>query len=218
MKQTWTPCLLEPLDSAEFNADYKERQPLHIERANPEYFSDVVSVEKLEAVFSSAAVYYPDVQLTQSGFDIPSSDYAAADGLIDPARFFSRFADGATVIVSGSDRLFPEVAALCRQASQRFAGACRANLYLSPPGHQGFAPHYDTHDVMVVQVAGSKTFRLYETNAALPFPDDAFNPDGFEPGALTEEVLLTAGDTFYIPRALHTMPVQLREKNHRLYI
>lgn len=200
MSGTWQPCLLQPLGLAQFTSEYCEQRPLHIARTDKTYFSDVVSVDKLEAVFSSAALYFPDVQLTQAGVDIPSSDYAAVDGLIDPARFFARFAQGATVIVSGSDRLFPAVAALCRQASQRFAGSCRANLYLSLPGHQGFAPHYDTHDVMVVQVAGSKTFRLYENNVALPFPEDSFIPDGFEPGSVTEEVKLTAGDTLYIPR------------------
>lgn len=196
------PSLLEPLDADVFSSDYREQRPLHIERSDLGYFSRVVSTEKIVAVFSSASLYYPDVQLTESGCDIPASDYSSPDGLIDPGRFFARYVAGATVIISGSDRLFPEVAALCRQASQQFAGICRANLYLSPPGHQGFAPHYDTHDVLVLQVAGQKTFRLYENNISLPYPDDSFEADGFVPGEVTEEIALSAGDTFYIPRGV----------------
>ncbi len=204
MKQTtalpYEPCLLHPVGADIFNREYRERQPLHIQRSDLEYFSDVVSLAKLESVFSTASLYYPDVQLTQAGCDIPASDYASPAGLIDPSRFFARYVAGATVIVSGSDRLFPQIANMCRQASRQFGGACRANLYLSPPGHQGFAAHYDTHDVLVLQISGHKTFRLYKNNVALPFPDTRFEPAGFEPGDSTEEVALSAGDTFYIPR------------------
>ena len=30
------------------------------------------------------------------------------------------------------------------------------NAYITPPENQGFAAHYDTHDVFVLQVSGSK--------------------------------------------------------------
>jgi ribosomal protein L16 Arg81 hydroxylase len=32
----------------------------------------------------------------------------------------------------------------------------QTNIYLSPPNAQGFGTHFDSHDVFVLQVAGSK--------------------------------------------------------------
>ena len=52
----------------------------------------------------------------------------------------------------------------------------------------------------MLQIAGHKTFRLYKNNVALPFPEESFQAQGFEPGDVMEEVALSAGDTFYIPR------------------
>ena len=37
-----------------------------------------------------------------------------------------------------------------------------ANVYLTPPGTQGFAPHYDDVDVFLLQLEGKKEWRVYE--------------------------------------------------------
>lgn len=36
------------------------------------------------------------------------------------------------------------------------------NPYLTPPGSQGFAPHYDEIEVFLLQLEGSKIWILYE--------------------------------------------------------
>jgi lysine-specific demethylase/histidyl-hydroxylase NO66 len=35
-------------------------------------------------------------------------------------------------------------------------------MYLTPPGTQGFAPHYDDVEVFILQLEGKKRWRLYE--------------------------------------------------------
>ena len=35
------------------------------------------------------------------------------------------------------------------------------NSYLTPPGSQGFAPHYDDIEAFVIQLEGKKHWRLY---------------------------------------------------------
>jgi len=43
-------------------------------------------------------------------------------------------------------------------------------VYLTPPGSQGFSPHYDDIDAFVLQLEGSKRWRCYRppTRAGLP--------------------------------------------------
>lgn len=36
-----------------------------------------------------------------------------------------------------------------------------ANVYLTPPGTQGFAPHYDDIEAFLIQLEGKKHWRLY---------------------------------------------------------
>lgn len=57
---------------------------------------------------------------------------------------------------------------------------CQANAYLTPPGSQGFAVHADSHDVFVVQTAGSKRWEVH-------------TPDG------VEDVVLEPGLSMYLP-------------------
>ncbi|WP_236595498.1 cupin domain-containing protein, partial [Mycobacterium paraintracellulare] len=45
----------------------------------------------------------------------------------------------------------------------------RVNAYVTPPDATGFAPHYDPHDVLVLQIRGSKTWHV-STGAPVPPP------------------------------------------------
>ena len=53
--------------------------------------------------------------------------------------------------------LFECVRSLEREFSTRF----QANIYLTPGNAQGFHPHYDSHDVFVVQLQGTKRWRVW---------------------------------------------------------
>lgn len=45
----------------------------------------------------------------------------------------------------------------------------RSNAYLTPPGSQGFAPHYDDIDAFILQLEGRKRWSLYvDPNNLLP--------------------------------------------------
>jgi hypothetical protein len=85
----------------------------------------------------------------------------------------------------------------------------QANIYLTPAGAQGFRKHFDGHDVLVLQVSGSKRWRIWDGQ---PFPDptprtpwdNRYEPDG-EPA----EVVLRPGDALYVPRGVvHEAMVQ----------
>jgi hypothetical protein len=94
--------------------------------------------------------------------------------------------------------LFECIRALEGELSTRF----QANIYLTPSSAKGFHPHYDSHDVFVAQVEGSKHWMLYDTPLALPLRRQEFDPKETACGALSQEFDLDPGDVVYIPRGL----------------
>jgi ribosomal protein L16 Arg81 hydroxylase len=75
------------------------------------------------------------------------------------------------------------------------------NLYLSPKNSQGLLAHYDTHDVFVLQIEGSKNWQVYPTPQPVPLLGSfqPIIPQENLPKPLIE-VTLEAGDLLYMPR------------------
>jgi ribosomal protein L16 Arg81 hydroxylase len=90
----------------------------------------------------------------------------------------------------------------CRALEKLLHHHVQTNLYLTPKAAQGFKPHYDTHDVFILQIAGSKHWRIYEPPLHLPHRSQPSNNAELlaNPGALLMEFELQAGDCLYLPR------------------
>jgi Cupin superfamily protein len=76
----------------------------------------------------------------------------------------------------------------------------QANAYYTPRGSQGFAVHHDTHDVLVLQVAGEKRWLLYEPLLELPLKHQRYSMGLGEHGEATDDFVLRAGGSLYLPR------------------
>jgi hypothetical protein len=109
---------------------------------------------------------------------------------------------------NGSTLIFPylhERAAplreMARRLSSQLSASIQINAYLTPPRASGFSAHYDTHDVIILQIHGSKQWRIFPAPVQLPMADDAFRADPeFDPGEPIKECLLKQGDVLYLPR------------------
>ena len=89
-------------------------------------------------------------------------------------------------------------------ALQRAMGApLNANLYETPAGERGLEAHYDDHCVLVLQLSGSKTWRLSGPAPAEWLPP-LRSPRTAAPPASNREtdVMLMRGDALYVPRGV----------------
>jgi hypothetical protein len=78
------------------------------------------------------------------------------------------------------------------------------NAYITPPGSQGLAVHSDEHDVFVLQVHGSKRWRVFRPVPELPPSEDP-----------VIDVEMRRGDCLYIPRGFpHAASTQERASAH----
>jgi len=192
--------VLDPIAEEDFFANYWEKQPLHIARSSVNPFGKLISVSAIERLLSTNELFYPSVQLSHAGQTIPAAQYTNERNKIIGARVVEGYRRGDTVVMTHMHKLHAELMDLCRIVQRRFMMRCQTNVYLSPAGNQGFNPHFDTHDVFILQVSGSKTFNFYSGGSSFPTSADSFDSKVHKIGSLTESVSLSAGDTLYIPR------------------
>ena len=88
------------------------------------------------------------------------------------------------------------------------------NAYLTPAASQGFATHYDTHDVFVLQVDGRKRWRIHEPVLPDPLERQSWGGRADEVSAVADgppalDEVLEPGDALYLPRGwLHSAAAQ----------
>jgi cupin superfamily protein len=199
---------VEPIDAAEFLAEYWEQQPLAVPRSEPGRFDDLISAADVERLVCSGSLRYPAFRLVKEGGQIGLSEYAtdvpwrphAFTGSADPDRVAAAFEDGATIVLQGLHLNWTPLAKFCRGLEVDLGYPAQANAYYTPRGSQGFAVHHDTHDVFVLQVAGEKHWRIYDPLFELPLKHQRYSKALGEHGPPTLELTLRAGDSLYLPR------------------
>ena len=104
---------------------------------------------------------------------------------------------GATVILNGVVHHSRALAKLAECLDVVYCTRTGMNAYLSMEAAQGFGPHWDDHDVLIIQVQGSKHW-------AVSRPDPDMPLRGFTPDAPSGDEVwsdsLDPGDALWIPR------------------
>ncbi len=199
--------LLSPASTEAFFRDTWEKKPLLIARENDGHYAGLLSLSDVDQViaftrpeFSDAAAFEAASPkrptYVRGSLDRPGRSREEGPRLADLRQVFDR---GTSVVIMAMQHRWPAVARLCRNLEKTFHCPVHANLYLTPAGAQGFAAHYDPHEVFVLQLEGAKTWRVYERAAVLPLPSQ----DGSFPATplgSAREMTLNAGDLLYLPR------------------
>jgi hypothetical protein len=178
----------------------------HVPAPDPAHHAGLLSVADLDAFLATDAARSPRLSMADGSRPgsaaVPPDRYLREDGRADLPRLFAAFDAGATLVVSQFHEMHPPLTRFCRGLEQVFLHAVQANIYLTPPGAQGFRVHYDTHDVIVLQVTGEKRWRLW-SHQPVPQPTRRTPwPGGIEPEGEPETVTLRPGDTLYVPRGV----------------
>ncbi|HEX3446001.1 MAG TPA: cupin domain-containing protein, partial [Chthoniobacterales bacterium] len=192
--------LIQPLTTQEFFSSYWEKKPLVLSRQSPDTYRELLSLDDVDSALTEMGARYPDITLA-TGEKIPNSgEFTFADGSIDPVAVFKLFSKGTSIVLSNMQRKLPKLTALCRSLTAETSIPFQANLYLTPPRSQGFRLHYDTHDVFILQIAGSKNWRIYGSPVELPARGRGYSTFKEDPGALSDKFVLQQGDLLYMPR------------------
>ena len=194
--------LIDPISADEFFGSYFESQRLLVRRNRPNYFDELLTYDDVDRILTTQQSKRGDVSVKNSQKTISASEYFYGDNSVKTDQIYRLHENGATIILNHLHKRHQPLAELTAALELEFSAGFQTNIYITPPGNQGFNPHFDTHDVFVLQLAGSKRWQLYGTPIELTLTGHDDHARQHEPGPVSEEFDLRAGDTLYIPRGL----------------
>lgn len=200
--------IIAPYTIGDFFKTYHEKDILYINRNDENYYKHILTTTEISDYLERQDVFYPSLRIVKNGKEIPNAEYTLKstpighhrkDGIINTDKAFALFNDGATFVIQAGQRYFNNLSHCCLGVSQIFKSPVQANLYITPNKAQGFNPHWDTHDVFVLQISGTKTWHLYGFEKELPTKNQTFVSKGYSKEPI-QTIQLFPGDFLYVPR------------------
>jgi hypothetical protein len=200
--------LLAPQRQEVFFAQSWEQEPLHLRRGDERFYEMLLTHPAIEAAIASGGLRFPAIQLARDGGFYPAEAFTRTirsggdifTGIPDLDRVNAEYRSGATISLPGFHRACKPLATLAAAIEAEFNHPVHTNVYVTPGNASGFAPHYDTHEVFVLQIAGRKRWRIHAPPLPLPHRSQVFDPRGYTPSPPILEIELAAGDLLYLPR------------------
>jgi lysine-specific demethylase/histidyl-hydroxylase NO66 len=193
--------LLAPLTIDSFLGDIWGKTHYHVSRNRPQYFDTLLdgsaNVDELVGLFR------PDqslVSLVKENDTKKSYVYRRADGAFDADGVGRDFASGYTIVLESVQRYVRELAALLHSIEIELNYVAQVNAYITRPESQGFVCHYDDHDVLILQIRGSKLWHIYDGADVTPQQMTRLDPVDSSALPPPTDVRLETGDLLYIPR------------------
>lgn len=164
----------------------------------PERFMDLVMRRSLSP---------PQFRCLQGGQDLHPREYMTAMHtrrgqaipMVDMDRFGRLVAEGVTTVLDSTNTFDPTLEIACRALQWWSGELVKVNTYLTTKDTAGFDLHWDDHDVIVVQLAGTKSWEVRGVSRVAPMFRDA-QPTLEPSDSVVWSGTMVAGDVMHIPR------------------
>lgn len=200
-------------DPQTFAREHWGRLPLLTRAADlPRDFDDLLSTGDVDELLAERGVRAPFIRVAKEGGLVARDAYLGPAGFgaempdqVDSAKVLAQFASGATIVLQGLHRLWPPIVDFVRGMVDDLGHPVQTNAYVTPPQNRGFDPHYDVHDVFVLQTAGTKHWTVHEPVHVDPLGSQPWTDhrDAIARRVEDEPVVdavLNPGDALYLPR------------------
>jgi len=201
-----------------FAADQWDQRPLFTAASGLSGgFSDLFSADAVDELVTRRGLRTPFVRMAKDGTVLDPGRYTAPGGLgaeiadqVSADKVLDEFSAGATLVLQGLHRTWPPLAEFTRQLVADLGHPAQVNAYITPASERGFDPHYDVHDVFVIQIAGEKRWRIHPPVHPRPLRDQPWSQHraAVERQAQNEpflEEVFRPDDVLYLPRGwLHS--------------
>ena len=214
--RTWTFESTFGISLAEFSAiSAKAERRLFRQALSDTDLSSLITLSDIDEIVASRNLVFPMVRISKDGGMLPPHQFTRASGLevdairyVDSLKLFRCFRDGGTIVFRDMHRYWPPITELSWELTREIGCAVTVNAYLTPRDTQGLTPHFDYHDLLLVQVAGAKSWYSYSHNADLPLDNNNWRsiirsvtmPPPPRDTPVAETTRLDAGDVLFVPR------------------
>ncbi|AKQ64443.1 cupin 4 family protein [Myxococcus hansupus] len=191
--------LLSPLAPSVFFEETWERKPLVLP-GPPGRWSDLFASRDLGRLLAYRTPRsIEDMVLVREGRH-RDENWLAPDGSPRLEQVQAAWREGFTLVINRLGRFWEPVGRFCAAVEEELHHPVGANLYMTPPGAQGFKAHFDVMDAFVLQVEGAKVWQVRGPQRVLPLPDEHTTELSSPLPPVLMEHELKSGEVLYIPR------------------
>ncbi len=188
------------------------------DQSAPAGFADLFSLAAVDELLSRRGLRTPFLRIAKNGSVVGDSQFTGSGGVgaeigdqIRDDKVAALFAGGHTVVLQALHRTWPALVDFSTQLASEAGHPVQINAYITPAESQGFAAHYDVHDVFVLQVAGEKHWTVHEPVHLDPLRNQPWTDHSKAVAEAAREqqpvvdAVLRPGDALYVPRGfLHS--------------
>ncbi|NEQ07039.1 MAG: hypothetical protein F6K37_14160 [Moorea sp. SIO4E2] len=195
--------LIYPLSTKLFIEEYWQKRPLLVRDRDRDYYTSLIKMADIDRIIYSLQPDWKQLRLIKQGGFFPKS-FMNPDGSPNLIKIYQAYQKGYSVILYGLEQQLTPLSALARNLEDFFNHAVRVDVFLTPSNSQALVPHFDGEDVLILQVEGTKHWRVYEPLPTDEFvarelaDDTALPKDNLPPLAM--DIWLEPGDLLYLPR------------------
>ncbi|GAA52775.1 lysine-specific demethylase NO66 [Clonorchis sinensis] len=209
--------LLTPISISDFFAKYFEKQPLLIQRKGS-FENQWLTTYEIDTLLRQERVMFTE-HLDLAAYEDGRRYTLNPPGQAFPSVVWDHYNTGCSVRLLCPQVFFRNIRERLSLLQEYFGCFIGANVYLTPPGSQGFAPHYDDIEAFVLQLEGTKRWRVYaprdESEKLACDPSPNFSQEEIGEPILT--ATLKPGDVLYFPRG-YIHQAETSEDAHSLHL
>ncbi|HXQ17422.1 MAG TPA: cupin domain-containing protein [Caulobacteraceae bacterium] len=188
--------LIAPLAPADVSALWRSQTFKHQRGSGEHRFGALLNWDSLWALIDGAVIAPESCRVTYARRTVDSTFYLD-EGRFNPDRLAGLFEQGVSMIIVKLNEHVPSIAAACRDAANFGLRIVHAGA-IATTGDQGaFGSHYDLFHLIVLQVEGSKRWRVYGPRAHKPTAAMATVDPPQSPPIL--DTVLQEGDILFLP-------------------
>ncbi|KAA2215803.1 JmjC domain-containing protein [Maribacter flavus] len=190
-----------------------------------EMLDDLPNKEYFEGLIRNSDLRFPTLSLVSSGKTLHYKEYTeivncggvntiyVKKKMIEP-----HFANGGSLVFNNVHLFHPSINILKEIFNHSINCALTGvNAYITPRNNKGFNIHYDNHDVVIIQLEGSKLWKIYKPKEPLPLESEI--PKSNPP---REDIIFDSeikkGDVLYIPRGFPHEASSVKTNSHHITI
>lgn len=174
---------------------------------DPNLCDQLLNPRKLLSLILRRSLTHPQLRCLQHGKDLHPGAYLTTTTtgrgqrieVADMRRLGRLLREGATLILDDVGPLDATMEIACRALSWWAGETARVNAYLTTHDASGWGLHWDSHDVLCVQLAGEKSWEVRGPSRPAPMGRDA--APNLQPSTeLVWSDTMRTGDVMHIPR------------------
>jgi ribosomal protein L16 Arg81 hydroxylase len=161
--------LVDPLGETEFLTLLRERKLTFLRGCNSRRFEKLVSWRVLNRLLDGTTLPLSALRVLRESVSIPTNFYLK-QSRIDPAALSKLLEQGISLIFNQLDEHVPALQVLCKNLQRKTLEKVSAAAIMTSGRGGALKCHYDSEDLVILQIAGTKRWQVFDSPVVNPVP------------------------------------------------